>query len=307
MTDASVCMSLPRHQRSGAHGLASAIVGMVVALVGCAMPMAGPAALPIALLVVAGLVSGWLAGLLGIGGALITLPTLYVALPALGIAPSNVPATAVATALVAMVPTTIVAAWRQHRRGAIDGAWLRRLAAPMTFGAAAGALAAACANGPVLGLAFAAQSLSYGTRLLYGRTVARGVDADCARPASVPPWLAGPAMAAFCACVGMGGGSLVPGYLQRRGVDFRRAVATGSALNLCIAVGGSAAFLLGADAVMQCSPCWLAGMVLGTCAIVAAPFGVDFAHRLKTRELTVAVATVNIASAVFIVAAVWRG
>jgi len=307
----SACALAPlsprRHQRSGSDGLAPLSVAMLVAGFACALPMASPSIAPYGILLVGGLVSGWLAGMLGIGGALITLPVLYLTLPALGVASSELSATAVATALVAMVPTTIVATWRQHRRRTLDLVWLRRLVAPMTIGAAAGALAATYVNGPVLGLAFAAQSVVYGTRLLCGRIASAAADGSAGRPRGAPPWLAGPAMAAFCACVGMGGGSLVPGYLQRRGVEFRSAVATGSALNLCIALGGSAAFVVACGhTAAGASACWPAGLLLGAGAVVAAPFGVEFAHRLNTRTLRCAVAAVNIVAAVSLVGAIWR-
>src|SRR5688500_2024675 len=110
---------------------------------------AAPPALPVEpimasllLLCAGGALSGLLAGLLGIGGALVTIPVLYLALPALGIDAMRVPATAVATALMAMVPITLMAAWQQQRHGAIELGWLRRMAGPISFGAACGALLA---------------------------------------------------------------------------------------------------------------------------------------------------------------------
>jgi uncharacterized membrane protein YfcA len=90
--------------------------------------------------------------LLGIGGALVTIPVLHLTLPSLGIHASAVPASAVATALMAMVPMTLhgrvaPAVPRRHRHR-----WLRRMAGPIACGAAGGALLAAALNGPVLAL-----------------------------------------------------------------------------------------------------------------------------------------------------------
>jgi hypothetical protein len=96
-----------------------------------ALPAAEPLALSLLLLWAGGMLSGLLAGLLGIGGALVTIPVLHLALPALGIDAALVPATAVATALLAMVPITLMAAWRQQRHGAIETGWLFRMAGPM--------------------------------------------------------------------------------------------------------------------------------------------------------------------------------
>jgi len=261
---------------------------------------AAPLAFSLLLLCAGGLLSGLLAGLLGIGGALVTLPVLHLALPRLGIDAALVPATAVATALMAMVPITLMAAWRQWRHGAIETGWLRRMAGPMAVGAACGALFATALNGPVLALLFALQSCWYGARLLSNRC---GVDARAQLPsvwqrfAQLPPWLAAPPMAAFCACVGMGGGSIVTPFLLRRQVSFRHAVATSGALNLCIALAGSAAFALSSAGTNSAAACVPAAVLLAGGAIGSVTFGVSLAHRLPAVALQRLVGIVNVVSA----------
>jgi len=257
-----------------------------------------------AALVVGGLCGGLLGGMLGIGGALLTLPTLYFALPALGVAPQDVPSTAVQCALLAMVPTALVAAWRQHRHGAIESTWVRRLATPMLIGAILGALLAAHLRGPVLALLFSAQSCWYGARLVF----------DCApsdhaaAAMRVPTWLAGTFMAAFCACAGMGGGSMVSPFLLHRGVDLRHAVATSSALNLTIAFGGSGAIALLCHAVSTSAPmpCWPAALLLGASSVLAVPIGVCIGHRLPKAALRMAVGAINVTAAIVLIVQTFR-
>ena len=263
-----------------------------------ALPAADPLVMSLLLLWAAGMLSGLLAGLLGIGGALVTIPVLHLALPALGIGAALVPATAVATALMAMVPITLMAAWRQQRHGAIETGWLRRMAGPTACGAAFGAVLAATLNGPVLALLFALQSCWYGSRLLLDRC---GIDARVdsggvwQRFAKLPPWLAAPPMAAFCACVGMGGGSIVTPFLLRQRVPFRHAVATAGALNLCIALAGSLVFALtGAGSAAACVP---AAALLAGGAMVSVTFGVSLAHRVPTALLQRLIGVVNVVSA----------
>jgi uncharacterized protein len=264
------------------------------------LPPAEPLAVSLLLLSAGGMLSGLLAGLLGIGGALVTIPVLYLALPALGIGAAQVPATAVATALLAMVPITLMAAWQQQRHGAIETGWLRRMAGPMAVGAACGALLAAALNGPVLALLFALQSCWYGARLLLDRC---GVDARAdersvwQRLARLPPWLAAPPMAAFCACVGMGGGSIVTPFLLRQRVPFRHAVATAGALNLCIALAGSLAFALSSVSASGAAACVPAAALLAAGAMASVTFGVSLAHRVPAVVLQRLIGVVNVVSA----------
>ncbi|CAN5328232.1 hypothetical protein BH09PSE6_BH09PSE6_10900 [soil metagenome] len=246
----------------------------------------------------AGVIAGLLAGMLGIGGALITIPALYLALPLLDIPAAQVPSMAVTCALLTMLPSTMVAVWRQHRRSTLSLPWLRRLAIPMVLGAGAGALLATQLKGPILAMTFAAQSLYYGARLI----------ADCGRPEGAPtrgitrgvsqlsPWAIGPLMAAFAACLGMGGGSMVSPYLQHRGLALRQATATASGLNLCIALGGAAAMILFASESSQAVQLsqWQAPLILGTAGVLAVPLGVALGHKLPASIFQVAIGSVNI-------------
>lgn len=295
-------------QNARAAGLALAAAGVVVlALLLVRQAAVTSAAGACALLAAGGLASGFLAGLLGIGGALVTIPLLYLALPGLGTDAGQVCATAVATALAAMIPTTIVASWHHRLHGAIDRRSMRCLLVPMTLGAAIGAMVAARVNGPLLALLFAGQCLVYGARLARLRDEPAPPNFEVRGVGRLPAWLAGSAMAGFCACVGMGGGSLVARYLQQRGLAFRESVATSAALNLCIALGGSAAFLLapGSQTSMPAAN-WMAAAVLGGGAVCAAPLGVALAHRLPVCRLRRAVGAVYVLSALALIIQVLR-
>ena len=59
-----------------------------------------------------GVVAGVLAGMFGVGGGILFVPTLL----ALGLSQLH----AEATSLLAILPTVIVGAWRQHRHGNVD-------------------------------------------------------------------------------------------------------------------------------------------------------------------------------------------
>lgn len=67
----------------------------------------------IALVVAVGLVGGLFAGLFGVGGGIVFVPTL-----ALGLGLTQLHAEA--TSLLAILPTAVVGSWRQHRYGNVD-------------------------------------------------------------------------------------------------------------------------------------------------------------------------------------------
>ena len=65
------------------------------------------------LAVILGLVGGVLAGLFGVGGGILFVPTLVLVL---GLTQVH----AEATSLLAILPTVLVGAWRQHRHGNVE-------------------------------------------------------------------------------------------------------------------------------------------------------------------------------------------
>ena len=251
-------------------------------------------------LLLAGIVGGYLAGLLGIGGGFIVVPVLFVLLPALGIAPDIVPNVAVATSLAAMVPTALSATLAQHRRGALDRAWLWRLAPGAAIGAAIGSQVAAALTGTWVAVIFVVYSGYFALKMLRDRPlqpkrpgrIARGL---IALPVPVVGFLIG----GFSALAGVGGASLTIPFLLFRGVDMKRAVAAASAVGLSIGLAGSLGFTgpaltagHGMSPVLAGLVCWPAAMLLAATAIVMAPRGVAAAHALPVRQLKRAFAAV---------------
>ena len=261
------------------------------------VPLAGLGAA----LVAVGLATGLLAGMLGIGGSLVTLPALYLLLPAFGVARVEVPHVAVATSLATMVPTASAAAWSQYRRGALHLGWMRRLAAAMAAGAIAGVALALVLGGPVLAMLFAAQALAYGWALLRPpqRAAVSGAVAGLgARLGRWPPSIVGFAFAGLSACAGMGAATLTVPYLQAQGLALRSASATAGALSLAMAIAASSAFVaLGLRGGPVVAPCWPAALLLGSAAVVAAPAGVALAHRVSAAAFRVVLGSVILAGA----------
>ena len=75
-----------------------------------------------------GLTGGLISGLFGVGGGIVIVPVLDVALGVLRVDPAVRMQIAVATSLATIVATSIASARAHHRRGAVDLALARRWA-----------------------------------------------------------------------------------------------------------------------------------------------------------------------------------
>lgn len=285
-------------------------LGLLMACLAVAWPSVAPAlpALawwPIVLCAATGLLTGFLSGLLGIGGALVVVPALYLLLPMLGVGEASVPQVAASTSLLAMIPTALAAALSHHRRGGLHGRWLQRMAPGMALGAIGGAVLIGLLRGPVLSMMFAAQALYYGWGLLRqppGACVAAPRHALVERCLRCPHWLAAPGVAAFCACVGMGGGSMCTPYLCHKGLPLLQASATSSALNVLI--GGSASLTLlwlqagatslGPNALAPIAVHWPVALLVSGTALLSVAHGVSMAHRLPTALFGRLIGAVNL-------------
>ncbi len=94
----------------------------------------------IVILAMSGLVAGFAAGLLGVGGGIVTVPVLEYSLRFADVPEEYRMHVAVATSLAAIIPTSISSARTHHARGAVDWGLARRWAAPMFVASFAGSL-----------------------------------------------------------------------------------------------------------------------------------------------------------------------
>ncbi len=97
--------------------------------------------------------------------------------------------------------------------------------------------------------------------------------------------------------------------MHRFALPLRKAVATSSALNLSIALGGSLAFFLSARGatVGTASAHVAAALLLAAGAIASVPLGVFVSQRLPTFVFRRAVGAVNVIAAVTLLLQIARG
>ena len=119
-----------------------------------------------AILAASGVIAGFAAGLLGVGGGIVTVPVLEFSLRFAGVPEEYRMHVAVATSLAAIIPTSISSARTHHARGAVDWELARRWATPMFVAALAGSLLAARAPLAVLAGVFGSVALLIALKML---------------------------------------------------------------------------------------------------------------------------------------------
>lgn len=245
----------------------------------------------LAALVGAGAAGGLLAGLLGVGGGIVIVPALDLALTLAGVDPAVALHVAVATSMATIVPTSISSSRSHARRGAIDAEVIRRWSLPIVAGALAGSLLAASVDARVLAAVFGVVALLAAIKMLLP------LDGLVLRP-GLPGGLAGagiPAsIGAVSAMMGIGGGTLTVPAMTLCGEPVHKAVGTAALLGLWISVPATIGYLVAGDAGDVLPP-WTVGYVsLPGFAVVApvawliAPLGAWLAHVLDRRWLSAA-------------------
>jgi len=246
----------------------------------------------IAALVAAGAAGGLIAGLLGVGGGIVLVPALDLALGAAGIDHAVSLHVAVATSMATIVPTAISSSRAHASRNAVDFEVVKRWAVPIVVGALAGSLAAAHMNGNVLAVVFGTVALLSALKMLLplDRVVLREALPGGIIGALIPAFIG-----AISAMMGIGGGTLSVPTMTLCGEPVHKAVGTAALLGLWIALPATAGYLLARPAEAAALPPLTIGYVsLIGFALVApiswlvAPLGAKLAHSLDRRKLSAA-------------------
>ncbi len=234
-----------------------------------------------------GVVTGILAGLLGVGGGLVIVPSLVFGFRLLEYPDHLIMHLAIGTSLASIIGTSLASIRAHHRRGAVRWPAVARL----TPGILAGSLMGAAVAGNLPGT---------GLRSLFG-LFALGVAAQLAldlKPSAhseLPGWpgmtLAGTSIGLISALVGIGGGSMTVPFLAWNRVSMREAVATSAACGLPIALAGALGYWI-SGAGQTDLPAYSSGYIhwpacLGILATstLFAGYGAHLAHRLPTATL----------------------
>ncbi|KAA0013287.1 sulfite exporter TauE/SafE family protein [Billgrantia pellis] len=182
-----------------------------------------------------GLLAGFLAGLLGIGGGVVVVPLLVMALGWQQVDADLALRLAVGTSLATIAITSISSARAHYLHGNVrkDCVWL--LLPGLIFGAIGGVFLGDALSGRVLSLLLGVFFLLLATKLLIGLRPGR----EHSLPGRKGMIFAGGSIGLASALFGIGGGTLTVPFLERCSVPMRQAVGTSAAAGIPIAVVGA--------------------------------------------------------------------
>lgn len=178
-----------------------------------------------------GIVGGTLAGLLGVGGGIVIVPGLYLALSLTDMDPALIMQVAVGTSLSTIVFTSISSSWGHYKKGSIDFAILKLWAPAILVGVVIGSILGGLVSGYVLIAVFAVVAL-----VVAGNMILRNPSPEVApRSFSKPVWAGfGVFAGGVSAMMGIGGGTVCVPLLNFLGYDIRKAVGTSAAIGFLI-------------------------------------------------------------------------
>jgi uncharacterized protein len=237
---------------------------------------------------VTGMISGVFAGLLGVGGGTIIVPALGFAFAALGVGGDVAQHVAVASSLAIIIPTGIMSARSHNRRGAVDADILRLWAPFVLGGCLIGGLLARYFTGDALRVVFGILAFVIALNIvtpfqqrLMGHL--KGSPLTHRIAASIVGFLS--------ALMGIGGGSFSVPTIAAFGETMHKAVGTGAAIGVFIAIGGTIGFIISGWTETGLPPLSLgyvnliALVFVGAFAALTAPAGAALAHRLDQKTL----------------------
>ena len=244
--------------------------------------------LPYLLLALTGILAGSLAGLLGIGGGVVTTPCFVAIFTLLAVDPDEIMHLAIGASLACMILTSSSSTYAHHRKKGVVWSIYPLLAMGIVPGAILGAYIAKLLPSPTLQWIFGVFVIVVGLNFLRGKHKVE-------EHSKVRKWwlyvLIGFGVSSVSALLGIGGGLIMVPLLHLIGLPLRTSVSTAASTGLLIAIVGTASFLLFGlndpiDVPGQFGFVYLpAFIIIGILAPIFAPIGAHFAHKLPTQIL----------------------
>ena len=234
-----------------------------------------------------GAVAGVLAGLLGVGGGLIIVPMMVLALTWQGVPVEHIMHLALGTSLASIIFTSISSFLAHHRRGAVQWQVVRRIVVGILLGTFFGATIAARLSTNVLKAIFVVFLYYMAVQFLLDRQPKAGRTL----PGPGGMFGVGLVIGIVSAFVGIGGGTLSVPFMIYCNLPVHTAIGTSAAIGLPIAIAGAVGYIVNGLHAANLPP-WTLGFVylpalaaIVGCSVFTAPLGARLAHSLPVGHL----------------------
>lgn len=246
-------------------------------------------------MIVAGLFAGFVAGMFGIGGGFVVVPTLVGVLSILAsgdsaISDDKIMHVAIGTSLATIVVTSLRSVSAHAKRGAVDFTILRTWAPFVVAGVIIGMMFAKFLDAKALKLLFGAGVFLMAWHFLFP-FLSKRAPLSQEMPEGLTRAGLGGVLGAFCALLGIGGGTPAILIMTLNGVTMHRAVATAAGFGTMIAVPGALVSImigLGETGLPVGSVGYvnlIALVGITTMSVLTAPLGVAAAHSFDPVKL----------------------
>jgi uncharacterized membrane protein YfcA len=239
-----------------------------------------------AALLLLGACTGFAAGLLGIGGGMLMVPFLSMALDAIGFPHDEAVKVAIATSLTTIVFTSVSSVRAHHARGAVRWDVVHALAPGILAGSLLASQLAHAVPGRVLAACFGLFIGWSALRMISSRPPAP----ERVLPGSAGMLVAGGVIGALSALLGAGGAFMTVPFLTRRNVPMISAVASSAACGFPIAAAGAIGYAwAGRDLPFPAGTVgylYLPALAcISAASVITAPWGARVAHTMPTKWL----------------------
>lgn len=240
------------------------------------------------LLMAIGALAGVLAGLLGVGGGIVLVPTFYYTLLGLGYNSPQLVQICLATSLATIVFTSMRSVSSHNKKGAVDWDILKSWAPGIVIGAVIGVFVAADLRTNTLLTVFGSFAFIIGLYMAFGKSDWQISDT---MPSGIKRMILSPFLGFMSVLMGIGGGSFGVPMMTLHGRPIHRAVATAAGFGLIIALPSAIVFLLTPIPDQGRPPMNIGHVNIAAFLIViamttfTAPIGAKLAHSLNPKPL----------------------
>ena len=236
--------------------------------------------------------SGVLAGLFGIGGGIIIIPTFFYIFSYLGFAEEILSHMVLGSSLGVIVFSSLSSTFSHHSKGAVNWKLIKVVVPSIVIGSSLGGITAG----------YLESSTLQGLVSLFLVVASIQLIFEFPPPSQNPktnlvgPVIAGGGIGWLSGVFGIGGGIFSVPYFYHRGLTMMNAIGTSAACGIPIALAGSISYMvIGFENINlpnnSIGYIYLpATLIVGLMSSITAKYGVNIAHRMKQKKLRIAFA-----------------